>query len=338
MFQPRPLLRTIDAALRDLQDPKPAVRRSAVADLARLVDTADRERAVSGLVAALRTDGDPAVRANAAVALADGAVGTSLDDLIDAAKDSDVRVQQMAVLALGELSPKGHVAAQNAVAAALVAERPELRFQALIAARRLGFGDIEGLLRKALTDQDEKVRYLSLRLLEEHRAQKSALEPQTRSVVLHCLEDAVDAVRVAAAMLLAPEGLERARELLAEAINLAIRLPAPEDEQALLEMAGELRVHPAIPGLRRHRSGRFGLVPGRFAWHARVALARLGEEQAIREIQRGLRAWSRDSRSLAVAAAGLAGLKQARPVLEELARTDAADADALSEALGRLRE
>ncbi|MEN9578842.1 MAG: hypothetical protein RJA70_1851 [Pseudomonadota bacterium] len=337
MFQPQPLPRTIDAALRDLQNRKTAVRRSAIADLARLVDTEDRRRAVNGLLAALRTDGDPDARAAAAIALADGGVGTSVDALVEAASDVHPRVRQMALMALGELSPKGHRAAVAAVSAALSADEPGIRFQALIAVQRLHVTGVEALLRAALGDEDEKVRYLSLRLLEEYQDQGQALDGATGLAVARCLQDEVAAVRVAAALLLAPAGVEQALDELVTALNAGVGLPTAEDEQALIEMTGELQLKAAVPGLRRHLRGRFGLVPGRFAWQARVALARLGDVAASREILQGLRSWSRDARTLAVAAAGQARLAAAREPLEELARSGRADPDALTEALGRLR-
>jgi hypothetical protein len=76
----------------------------------------------------------------------------------------------------------------------------------------------------------------------------------------------------------------------------------------------------------------FGLVPGRFAWQARTALARLGDEAATKEIYRDLRSSRRDVRTLAVAAVGQARLTSARQELERLGDGDLVDADAVAEA------
>jgi hypothetical protein len=111
-----------------------------------------------------------------------------------------------------------------------------------------------------------------------------------------------------------------------------------EDVAAAIERCGELGLEQARIGLERRAFGStFGLRRDPFAWHARVALARMGHGRAAKEIIAELGAFTRDQRTLAVAAAGRARLVAARPRIEAM-RGDAsrADADAVDEALRSL--
>ena len=75
-----------------------------------------------------------------------------------------------------------------------------------------------------------------------------------------------------------------------------------------------------------------------FAWHARVALAAMGEPRAVRWVLDELGAWTRERRTLAVAAAGQARLDAARELIEAMVgEDDRADAHAVEVALARLR-
>jgi hypothetical protein len=56
----------------------------------------------------------------------------------------------------------------------------------------------------------------------------------------------------------------------------------------------------------------------RCAWHARIALARMGHARARAEILAELESWRRETREAAVVAAGRARIREARPVLERL--------------------
>src|SRR5512142_2613001 len=99
-----PLPRTLAAALRDAHDKKIDVRVSAVRDLARLAREDDHARSVAALVDVLENDKTPGVRAEAAIALADGAARDAVSALTRAAtEDVALRVRQMALVALGEL-------------------------------------------------------------------------------------------------------------------------------------------------------------------------------------------------------------------------------------------
>jgi hypothetical protein len=73
------------------------------------------------------------------------------------------------------------------------------------------------------------------------------------------------------------------------------------------------------------------------SWHARVALAELGHVRARSAIVQGLSAWSRDARTLAVAAAGRARLVEARERLKRMVGAPGrAEPDAVKEALAAI--
>lgn len=353
MFQPTPLPRRLSAAVRDAQDPKLAVRLSALSDLTRLAAGAvveERAVVIDALQRALLRDAEVAVRAAAAEALADAEAAEAVPSLLEALADPSVRVRQMVVLALGEVSPKGHPDVGRAVFAGLRAREPELRFQALIAAARLEAPELGELLFEGLQDADESIRYLALRLLDEHAEAVQLLgaagpSKRLRTQVAACLQDDAQAVRVAAALLVTrPEGEAAwdcralACKVLVAGINDNVALPAAADEQALIEAVGELKLDAARPGLARHLRGAFGLVPGRFAFQARVALARCGDPRAIEQLARGLRAFRRDARNLAAMAIGQARLVQLRAQLEQLGDRGAIDAEVASTALALLRD
>jgi hypothetical protein len=243
----------------------------------------------------------------------------------------------MALLALGEVASAEDAEVQRILDEALSCAEPPLRFQALLACPRLLARGSEGVLRAATADTDGHVRALAWRLLEQMSAEDGE-EVDLDAVLAQAQGALVDEsieVRLAAAILLKRLGSPAGAEAIEDALNG--RLPLnPEDEQAAIEAAGQLGLHRACPGLkRRARGGWHAAYP--FAWHARVALARLGDEAAQKSILRGLQSWSRDTRTLAVAAAGQARLIRARAALEAM-RGDPtrAEPDSVREALDLL--
>jgi HEAT repeat protein len=339
MFELRPLPRTLSAALRDIVHAKPAVRRSAIADLARLAENDEQARleAVAALLEVLNKDSDLPLRAEAALALADAQAHSAVPALIDAARQAHPRLQQMAILALGELAQATSPALLDVLKRASQADLPALRFQALIAAAKLRLPDLAARVAKALADADEAVRYIALRVSDEHWT-PAELPKALRAPVNAALSDPAFAVRVGAALMLADDQNTAAREALVQAINRALVLPAAEDQQALFELAGELGLVDAAPGLRREAWGRFGLMPGRCAWQARVALVRLGDAAAQRHLRKALASRRQDVRTLAVVAAGQARFSAVRAEIEALQRAGRVDPQVSSDALKRMNE
>ena len=340
MFQLPSLPRTLAAALRDLRSEKPAVRASAIRDLAPHAGAA-RGEVIGALEQALGDSAAP-VRANAATALADLGAREAVDALIAAVDDADLHVRQMAVAALGEL---GDERAAERVGRALGDPQPELRFQAVIAFPRVtqgGDAATTALLR-ASNDDDHLVVHIALRMAEELAdggggVVDSRIVRRARALLRH---DSAR-VRAGAAVLLArtgdPDAVDRAaREALSSAAIGDLPGIDPEDEAAAIELVGELGIRSALPGLERRAFGGLFFRRDRFAWHARVALARMGHERASREIVGDLSARDRDRRTLAVAAAGRAHLVGARELIVAMrGDADRADPHAVDEALAAL--
>ena len=335
MLTPSPLPRTLPAAIRDSVHKKLEVRLSAVRDLGRLAIDGERARALETLVDVLARDSSPGVRSEAAVALADAGAHEHVAALVAAMEDESARVRQMAMVALGEVATSEDEDACRVIERELDAGEPEARFQALVAWHHVAPDRCAPRALAALEDPDSLVRYVALRIVEE----RSAEDPSVRERVREALADPASDVRLAAAILLARAGDAAGRSAIVQAVETGLGTRELEDAAAAIELAGELGFSEATQGLERRAFGLLGVSRDPFAWQARVALARLGHQRAKNTILRGLSAWSRDARTLAVAAAGAARLAEAKPLLEGM-RGDPrrADPDAIEEALARIEQ
>ena len=338
MFKVAPLPRTLEAALRDAGHKKPAVRASAVEELGRLATDASRSRVIGKLIDVLREDDSAEVRGKAALALADAEATQAVEALVAAMDDAALEVRQMAIVALGEVG-RGDSRALEVVDQALASPSPALRFQGLIAHAALGDGDLAGALVDATNDRDPKIRYIAFRLAEEHFAvdESAGLPTEIRARAREGLDDDDPAVRLAAGIVLVRAGDSVGEEAIVEAVNTAPGVYDPEDEEAAISLAGDLGLQDAKPGLRNRAWGLFAMRRSSFVWQARVALAQLGDRRAKAQILRELGAWTRDTRTLAVAAAGRARLEEARDTLVAMRdRPERADPDAVADALARI--
>jgi HEAT repeat protein len=362
MLAPPPLPRTLEAALRDLTSARPATRASAIGDLVShaLLHDGIRARAVPLLEAALKGDDAPEARAAAAVGLGDLHAVEALSALLVAIEDADVQVRQLALNALGEV---GDARALPRLERALADARPEVRYQAIIAYTKVAHdpGDVDAALARACKDADDAVRYIALRIAEERLDPPRAPPWPTSEAVLRearvRLKDDAPHVQLAAAILVskAAEGTtsfgSHEGEALAAArvVILGIvrggklgRLGAPgpdkEDEREAVEIAGALGLREAIPDLERRAWGLGSLVRDTCAWHAKIALARMGHPKASAEILKDLEAGGAEKRAAAVVAAGKARLKEAAPRLRAIAKLGAEglDPQLVTDALARL--
>jgi hypothetical protein len=347
MFLPAPLPRNLEASFRDLASEKPATRASAVRDVARHALRSDttRERAIPALVKVLQDDAVPAVRAEAAVALADVAAREALPSLLVAVEDDDGHVRQMALAAIGEI---GDVRARQRLERALSDKRPEVRYQAVIAFARVAKDDpasVAAALLGALDDEDESIRYIAMRIAEEVDVDGGPLRDDgitARAEKL--LGESDEATAVVAGLYLARMRRDAGRDAVLAVVAEERKTPELDDEQACIELAGELRMREAIPHLERRVWGTrlwtrkiLGWGGGdrrSCAWHARIALARMDHERARGEILADLSSWRREAREAAVVAAGRARMTEARGPLEKLGGT--VDAALVREALVRL--
>jgi hypothetical protein len=347
MFSLSPLPRSLEASFRDLESDRASTRTAAIRDLVRHAVDADpvRVRAIASLERVLRGDRSADVRGDAAVALADLRAHEALATLLVAVEDDDGHVRQMALAALGEIGdPRAAARLERALADA----RPEVRYQAIIAFARIARDDppsVAAALARALDDEDEAIRYIALRMAEEHGLGGEPLhDTRIEARAEHLVDAADDAVAVVAGLYLACLGRPRGRAMVMDVVAERRSTPELEDEQACVELAGQLELRDAIPDLERRVWGRRRVLrtvvswgagdPSSCAWHARIALARLGHARARAEILADLGSWRRDTREAAVVAAGRARIGEARPTLESLGGS--VDAALVREALVRL--
>jgi HEAT repeat protein len=336
MFGLRSLPRTLEAALRDLRHAKNETRISALGDLVRLSETAERPHALRALCEVLASDAELHVRAAAALALGDAAAREARESLLAAARSAPLPVREMALAALGEIAEPSDAQVLTLLDEALGAAAPELRFQALIALNRLARPALLERLVLASRDADAEVRQIAFRLAEEQVLEGGVPLPEPlRQRARAALRDDAPGVRLAAAILLARVGDAAGATVIRAVVERKDRVVSLEDEQAALELCGELQISEARPALARRAFGFFGLARDPLAWHARVALARLGDAQAKTAILRGLSALTRDARTIAVAAAGRARLREARPILRRMTPAQA-DPETVAEALAEL--
>ncbi len=340
MFGLEQLPRTLAAARRDLAHRRRHVRLSVVNDLVRLSqpDRAERGEALTLLGKLVADDSDPEVQARAAIGLADGEAGQEqIAVLLTAARSEHVGVAEMALAALREISPAGEPRVTRLVASLARSEHGALRFQAVgAAARLLDEPAFLGIFEAALADADAKVRGHALRVASERFGDE--LPSGVRRQARPALADQERWVRLAAAILLAPCGEEGASSVLVDAVNQGWKVPAPEDEQVIIELVGELELSDALPGLRRHARGWLGIVPGRFAWQAQVAMARLGDEGARRAITAGLGSRQFHVRAASALAVGRARLHGLRANVEALAREGKLEPEVLERVLEDLAD
>lgn len=330
-----PLPRTLEAALRDLGEKKAEVRASAVRDLARHAET-DRERVIGGLERAL-TDDNALVRATAAECLGELTAIESLPKLLVAVEDDHQLVRQNAILALGEL---GDSRAQQRLARALDDARPEVRFQAVMAYPRVTSSRADALsaLVKATADEDENIAHIAFRMAEE--LGEGRVDEEILVCARKCLTHAKPRVRAVAAVLLAGVEDSSADAVLVEIVNGKLVTPEVADIAAAIELAGEHQLEAVRPALtKRAFGGVLGIAADPFQWHARVALARMGDERAKKAILAELGALSFARRTLAVSAAGKARLFEARAALLSMKdRPERAEPSAVDAALAELEE
>jgi HEAT repeat protein len=332
-----PLPRKIGAALTDARHARTDVRLSALRDLVRLTRApSERGEALAGLERMLASDPAPELRAEAAVGLADAEANESRGALLAAIGDRDARVRQMAVLALGEVAEPGDAESVARVRPLLAAEEAPIRFQALIAFVHLAPEDAERVLAVAAADEDEEVRAMVYRLMD-NRYQTEDAPDHLRKRAMSALDDHATAVRAVAALFLARNGERSADKVIVGVIDGSVPAATEADLCGAFEVAAAEGLEAARPGLRRRAFGPLGVRSDTVGWHALIALARLGDERAKNAILRGLSAWTRNARTLAVVAAGRAKVVEARARLEAFRdKPGNVDPDALAEALASL--
>ncbi len=329
-----PLPRTLAAALRDLSEKKPEVRASAARDLARHGEE-NRSAVLSALEKSLKDD-HALVRATAAELLGELEATDLLPALLVAVEDDHQLVRQNAIMALGNLRDSR---AQQRIERALSDERPEVRYQAVMAYPRVSSSREESVraLAQATRDDDDSIAHIAFRMAEELAADgevDAALLLRAKA----CLAHGSARVRVVAAIVLATAKDPAGDRLLVEVAEGKLKTPENEDVAAVIELLGERDVPGGREALAKRAFGGL-LVTDKFQWHARIALARLGDPRAKQAIVRDLTSLSFEKRTLAVAAAGRARLTDARAILLEMrGRSERASPGAVEAALEELAQ
>jgi hypothetical protein len=313
------------------------VRVSALADLVRLTRGVERTAAIRAIARVLTDDPSAELRADAATALADAEAFEAREALLAVLSDPHLRVRQMAVLALGEIAAAGDKVVIEALEPLLQASEPALRFQALIGLYRLNPAAAAELLTRSAVDEDGEVRAMVYRLADELWPPETTVPAAFLERATNALSDPTTAVRATTAVFLAGRGDPRAESVIVSVIDGSVPAGTLADVQAAIELAAERGLVAAAQGLARRAFPSFVLRSDPLSWHARIALARLGDARAEGAILSGLVAWTRDARTLAVVAAGRARLAGAYDTIRRFrGDTERADPDAVEEALSLL--
>ncbi|MCL2777088.1 MAG: HEAT repeat domain-containing protein [Polyangiaceae bacterium] len=320
MLGPPPLPRNLDAALRDLDSARPEVRASAVEDLVRHAQANDdiKARAVACVVRLL-DDSVAGVRSAAAVALGDLRAIDAVPALLHAVDDVDGHVRQMAINALGEI---GDTSTLPRLRRALGDRRPEMRYQAIIAFARAckDHGEVRHALFFATNDDDDAVVHIALRLAEERldaaraaAAEGDAVDVDARMIARAraLLSSSSPHIALVASIYLGKAGDDAGHGVIREVVRTGKvfgQLPDKEEERAAVELAGELGLADLTLDLERRVWGLRRMVSDTCAFHAKIALARMGHRRACDEILRDMSSARRADREAAVIAAGRARL------------------------------
>jgi len=168
----------------------------------------------------------------------------------------------------------------------------------------------------ASSDEDMNVRYIAMRLAEEHAKAPPPERLRVRAVAL--LDDEEPDVAAAAAIYLGHAGDEKAKPMLRKIVRGEVRIQL-EDEREAVELAGALDMRELTADLERRAFGPLRFVRDTTPYHALIALARMGHARAIAAITSDLSSRSRKRREAAVVAAGRARLAATR---ERIAKLD----------------
>lgn len=316
LFSISPLPRTIAAALRDVSSKRPEVRRSALLDLVRHVDSPDRSTIVDVLGQVLEGDPDPLAREVVAIASADNEIVELVPRLLKTLEDPAPRVRQMVLLALGELAQASDADVIAGVRTLLASPLPALRYQALVAWRRLlGSAGLSELI-AALDDRDLEVRWLAWTLIEEliEVSPPSSSDAWIESLRSRCDDDDVR-IRAIGAAVMARLGETSALGRLLEFVENTRGL-GRRDLANIARRFGQFKFEPARAWLARH--ARRNWFEGTLWWPAIVALAALGDESARSTILEELEAGSVRRRGRALEAVKDLGLAAALERVKEL--------------------
>lgn len=275
----------VEAALRDLEHRDPRVRAQAADALGR-VEAPARAAALTALVRASE-DGHPSVRYAALLSLGELTAIEAVEALVAHLSDGEPLCREAAAIALGQLGPDGGTRAWQALATALAAGEPEVRFQAVASLAEIDAARAAPLVAPLLDDGDDKVRAQAAAALGD------AGDRTYADRIARRLDDGDD-VRHEAALALARLGDRRAVGALTGVLGHRDRALDAATALAQLGVGGD---DAATATLAATVARRFGdpLVKVRAA----EALARAGDARGLAHLGRAARARRDDVRGLA---------------------------------------
>lgn len=309
---------TAEAALRDLSSADPAARTEAIVALASCPpDLA--EEAQRRLIKAL-DDGNPKVRAEAALALAELGPQGAVERLIELSSDGSARVRQAAIIALGESEAQE---ALPTLIGALDSENADVRFQTVIAVARLAPEEAFEPLKERVDDPDPEVR-ANVAAAFADMGQEQAIP-----LLEDLLCDGEAQVRYEAALALAALGQSQGAAVLIDA--LADHDAAPQAVRALALLREPSALDPIRSLAKRW------LIPPTLKAQATAAWTALDSEGGWPELEPWLSARRREPRAMAIYACGEYQLPVAVPLLVSISNDpNNPDRDAAVRALGQI--
>lgn len=321
------LPRSLEAVCRDLENPNPRVRLSAIQESARHADGEGRGRIVSLLIGSL-AGGEARLRHAAAVALADAGATEAIPNLTPLLCDGDPETRRFALLALGELAAAGDADLLSRISPFLSASDPRIRYQAVVATHAIAGGASLGALSGATTDSDPLIRELSARLMGEVMVFDPSASEKALALLDGLARDAELFVRAVAQLSSHEHGNGGPSDGLTALIDGTLRAREPEDEQRAIELVGRLRLPGHEKILERRAFGILGLSHDPFRYHARAALSAMGHEAGRRSVERGLRRGSKVERAALIFALGQVRATEFAPAISRQAADPALRAGA----------
>ena len=272
----------------DLLSEDVEVRKEVTRDLGRFSDETERPRRVTLLIQAL-SDENSEVRRQALLSLADLRASEAVSAILTMLSDVEIRVRQIAVLALGEVAAPSDSEVLGRLASLLRAGDASIRYQALLARSQLAPEDIALDIAQGLSDTDPEIRELAIRLGDEVLLENDReISKELQELIVGACQDRENRVRIVAQLLAASQGWEASRDMILKIAAGRVRVREPRDEQEAIRLCGILRLESAIPSLERRAYGLLGMSLDPFRWVALGSLARLGEPRAIARLGKSL--------------------------------------------------
>lgn len=288
MFGLAQLPRNLAAIKADFASTELRVRKDVLADMRRSQgDDSERLERIQVLQKFL-SDESPQLRSDALLALCDYRSEASLPHVIARLKDSEIRVRQMALIAVGELAQGSEEQALSAIRPFLQARDPRLRYQALVALAQLKPTEARPELIACIRDKDPEIAALSVRLLGEVSEPSWEAAQDVVRGLKYAGQHSDARVRVAAQLLGGDFKIEMPRSEISALVNRTRRAPEPTDELWAIELAFRYDLQSTIPALRRRAFGLIGMSfdPARFM--ALVVLAAFGDAVALTRVEKQL--------------------------------------------------